>query len=140
MYKILIPLDGSKLAEKALEAAGELVGPGNTFVLLQVLNPVFGVLIEEEKLRARGYLEEMSIRLRRKCDPSDVQLLVLRGSVANTILEAAEEQDVDLIALTPRGSGGVMRWVVGSVAQKVVRHAPCPVLTVGGKTDKRRIG
>jgi nucleotide-binding universal stress UspA family protein len=55
---------------------------------------------------------------------------VTAGHPADAIVRTAEELDVDLIIMATHGRTGVAHMVLGSVAEKVVRHAPCPVLTV----------
>ena len=54
----------------------------------------------------------------------------MEGGIAETILDYAENNKVDLIIMSTHGRSGPSRWAFGSVAEKVVRHAPCPVLVV----------
>jgi nucleotide-binding universal stress UspA family protein len=61
-----------------------------------------------------------------------VELLVQEGPAAATIVEVAEQKDVDLIVMATYGRSGVRRFMLGSVTEKVVRTAPCPVLAVRG--------
>jgi nucleotide-binding universal stress UspA family protein len=55
---------------------------------------------------------------------------VMTGDPADTIVQAARESDVDLIVMGTHGRTGLQHVLLGSVAEKVVRHAPCPVLTI----------
>lgn len=134
MNKILIPLDGSALAENALEVADKMSGPDVTLVLLRVVNPVVGALSSDEEAEAQEYLDEVAAQLRRDSKPGDIRVLVVEGTTASTIIDTAEEEKVGLIIITTHGSGGLVRWLMGSVAERVVRHAPCPVLTIGRRT------
>ena len=59
-----------------------------------------------------------------------IKILVRNGSPAEEIVKAAKEMDADIIVMSTHGRTGVRRTVIGSVAEKVVRHALCPVLTV----------
>jgi nucleotide-binding universal stress UspA family protein len=68
-------------------------------------------------------------------DLPKVRYLVASGNPFEKILDTAEDQLIDLIVLGTHGRTGVKRLLIGNVAEKVVRHAPCPVLTV-----KRRAG
>jgi nucleotide-binding universal stress UspA family protein len=57
-----------------------------------------------------------------------VQISTSLGSAAATIVEVAERETVDLVAMTPHGRTGASRWAFGSVAEQAVRHCPCPLL------------
>jgi nucleotide-binding universal stress UspA family protein len=69
---------------------------------------------------------------------SGVRYLVETGNPFEAILEAAEDHQIDLIVLATHGRTGVKRLVIGNVAEKVVRHAPCPVLTVKPRLMRRK--
>jgi universal stress protein A len=60
--------------------------------------------------------------------------LVMDGNPFEKIIDAATDHRIDLIVLATHGRTGVKRLLIGNVAEKVVRHAPCPVLTVKPKT------
>jgi nucleotide-binding universal stress UspA family protein len=134
MNKILIPLDGSELAEAAVDLASNMADSDTVFVLLQVINPFIGTLNPDDLDEAREYLKGFVPRLAQKKAPADVRILVMQGPVAETVIEMAEEEEAGLIVMTTQGSGGLARWLMGSVAERVVRHAPCPVLTIGRRT------
>jgi nucleotide-binding universal stress UspA family protein len=133
MNKILLPMDGSELAEAAVEVASNMSDAETVFVLLQVVNS----LSSEDKDDARDYLNHFVPQLAQKKSPADIRVLVLEGPVAETIIDTAQEEGAGLIVMTTQGSGGLVRWLIGSVAERVVRHAPCPVLTIGRKTLER---
>ena len=150
MYdRILVALDGSQLAEQILPHVEALAGKlGSTVVLLRAttppatlvaqstagLDPVAGgivdptPLIEAEQEEARAYLQSLADRLRGS--GLTVQVEQSEGTAAEVIRERCAELGADLIAMTTHGRGGLGRLVFGSVADEVLRHAPCPILLV----------
>ena len=137
--KILVPLDGSVLAERALPYAEAL---GYKFeaelILLWVLHPLvvlsdygahtYDTLIEIEKQEARTYLTTRQIDLAKK--GLSVRIEILDGPAAEEIIDFADREQVDMIAMCTHGRSGLQRWVYGSVATKVLQQAPCPILLV----------
>lgn len=134
-YKhILVPLDGSELAEKALEPALSLAQLMEARVTLIRVIPPFIRDVDEQYApiamdilleKAGGYLLEVRNRLLASYAP--VSIKIASGQVAETIIAYAEEQGVDLIVLSSHGRSGVSRWIFGSVAERVLRGAPCAV-------------
>ena len=90
---------------------------------------------EPLKKKARGKLETLGTEL-----PSDLatQEVVMTGDAALKIVEAAEEQKSDLIVISAHSHTGLRRLLLGSVTGKVVRLAPCPVLTIPGQHSATR--
>ena len=86
--------------------------------------PEPGVLVE----RTEEVLEERAETLRAR--GIDVRTEVRRGHPAEETLDAAEALDADFLAIATHGRSGVERMLVGSVAERVIRRAPCPVFTV----------
>lgn len=144
--KILVPLDGSKLAERALEPALAL---GRKYkgeaLLLRVPIPEPALIPSVDGYAA--YLSSLSDRVRddewRDCESyltairkaNEDEALFLRtevaaGDVAEVILDTAIEKKIDLIVMSTHGYSGITRWVLGSVTEKVLAHAPCPVLII----------
>jgi len=137
---ILIPLDGSALAEQMLThatALGRLIQA--EYTLLQAIEPVsigygtelYGVVVdtqgmEQLRTQAQEYLDRLAVRLR--ADSLRVQTAAVIERAATAILNYAHEHVVDLIALETHGRSGLARWLVGGVADKVVRGATVPVL------------
>jgi nucleotide-binding universal stress UspA family protein len=78
--------------------------------------------------RAREALETLASDIDLRTDPVNVH--VLAGNAARDIVEFAEEQAADLIVMATHGRTGLERFLIGSVAEKVVRRAPCPVFTL----------
>lgn len=142
MYKkILVPLDGSELAEQVLPLVIELAtGAGSEIILLRVPDipiyetmmavPDFNMQVREQAEReAREYLDQLSCKLRGM--GLEVRThIALAGAVYFTILQTAREFEVDVIAMSTHGRSGLARLVMGSVADDVVRHADLPVLLV----------
>jgi nucleotide-binding universal stress UspA family protein len=140
---VLIPLDGSPLAEQAVEPAVALGGLTQAdFTLVQAVEPEvligddlggFGTVtagladLEQMEEQARGYLEGVARRLRARSLRVRTSVVTGKHPVA-AILQGAREHGADLIALATHGYGGVTRLLLGSVADKVVRGAPTPVL------------
>ncbi|CAI83307.1 universal stress protein family [Dehalococcoides mccartyi CBDB1] len=69
----------------------------------------------ENKLKGEGY---------------DVRVLLREGGAAEVILSVAEEEKVDVIAMSTHGRSGAARWLLGSVAERVVRHSHIPIMLI----------
>jgi len=130
MYeRIVVPLDGSELAELPLEyVRGLAAGTGAQVILLHACRP------EVERMH-RVYLQQIEQVLRSRLEDagsegSTVDSAVLLGHPAEEILTYAEKNKVSLIAMTTHGRSGVRRWALGSVADKVARHSAVPVWLV----------
>jgi universal stress protein A len=91
----------------------------------------YGLLLQDD---AQKQLDEMARELKQKGIQSRV--LVAHGDAAGEIVRVAEEQKVDLIVIATFGKTGWRRFAFGSVTEKVVRLAPCPVLTVRGSEER----
>jgi nucleotide-binding universal stress UspA family protein len=109
---ILVPLDGSRLAEQALPYAQKLAEPGCQLILLEV-----------------GQDEDDLDLLERHAD-SCASLETAVGDPAEQILRVAKDLNVGLIVMTTRGRGSLGRWAFGSVADAVTRTSPVPVFIV----------
>jgi nucleotide-binding universal stress UspA family protein len=154
--RILVALDGSDVAERILphvEALAEKLGsilillratPGVGEVVAasgtgagpmagEVVDPT--PIIEAERQEAAAYLDTAAARLRGKgltvdCDQPE-------GPAGELVVERARELAADLIAMTTHGRGGLQRLVFGSVADAVLRSAPCPVLLVRASEERK---
>ena len=140
--KLLVPLDGSQLAEQALAKALDVAEGGQpTFLLLRAAEASTwpGVDPTDEQIRvvheAEEYLNVVQERLASK-GIRKVETSVWYGPPAAAIVEAARVGHADLIVMTTHGRSGLGRLVFGSVADSVLRHAPCPVLLVRVKPDE----
>lgn len=128
MYgNLVLALDGSKNSENVVPYAIPLArAAAATVTLLHVL-PSGG---RAPDAAAVSYLGSVAAIFRRK--GLEVEQRILRGDPAVRLLDAAAELKADLLGLTTHGRGGLSRWTFGSVAQKVLRASPCPVLVVRG--------
>jgi nucleotide-binding universal stress UspA family protein len=136
-FSVLIPLDGSKLAERSLAFVPALSRfEGFSLRLVSVVNPEEDVHLlsqseaqDREANVLRTYLGEVAADLK-KYHSLQVQTEVLTGNPAETILELATSP-VDLLVVSTHGRSGLSRWRIGSVADKLVRGAACDTLVVG---------
>lgn len=141
MYKkILVPLDGSKVAEGVLPHAKSLAySEGAELILLTVTsNPAMDIVfsdpgiaetaILEQQEKSKAYISEIENGLR--AEGFRVSNLMRVGSVAETILGVAEELNVDAIAMSTHGRTGPARWLLGSIAERVVHNSNIPVLLI----------
>jgi len=136
--KVLVTLDGSELAERALPHAKTLAKQfGSKVFLLRVVMPspalteIEPVAIDIQRAQiteAEEYLGRIQESL--EAESLDVQAEVAIGMPAETIIDYAAEHDVRLIVMHTHGRSGISRWVYGSVADRVLRGAKCPVLLV----------
>jgi nucleotide-binding universal stress UspA family protein len=152
---ILVPTDGSPHAQLALEEAAELaVALGARVTILTVsqgvrlepsailATPAYppghyggeGDYLSPSKAEAWAILEAAAgVFFRRELSPG-MEYRV--GDPATAILDGAEAWDVDLIVMGARGRSAIARFLLGSVADRVIHHAPCSVLIARGRQPK----
>lgn len=139
MYKrILLPLDGSALAEQALpHAVTQAKRCQAKLVVLKVLEPLQVHGLSRASIEwvekytatlAHEYLESVAATVEQHGIP--VQVATTEGHPPAEIVRFAEANEVDLIVMCTRGHSGLSRWLMGSVADQVVRGAGVPVLLV----------
>lgn len=143
MYeKILIALDGSRQSECILDHVRMLARSCATpqVVLLRVVEPYspsLAVYVGDERAAeaqknefraAEEYLSYVADTMRSHC--GGVETVVLEGHPAHEILEYADNNGIDMIAMSTHGRSGIMRWAVGSVTRRVMDHWAGPLLTV----------
>jgi len=149
MYqKILVPLDGSKRAERILPHAESLATSyGATVILLRVMQMVIigdgykNIQYEESMAasrqalrKAEAYLEEQAGRLRKK--GLKVEKITQMGPVVETILDNAEKKNVDLIAMASHGRTGISKVFYGSIATGVIHRIDRPLLVIRSRKDE----
>jgi nucleotide-binding universal stress UspA family protein len=118
---ILVPLDGSRLAERALEYATAIAVPtGARLILMRA------VAETEAWHAAERYLNDTAFGLRER--GFDCFIATPVGSAADWIVAEAESREVDLVAMSTHGRTGPGRWLFGSIAESVVASSPVPVL------------
>jgi nucleotide-binding universal stress UspA family protein/predicted transcriptional regulator len=151
LRRLLVPLDGSPLAEQALDLAQAVASEGTTLVLLRVVAPVErrkpGVGVPEaivDEAATHAAVEEAESYLRQLAEsrirpPCAVELLVRVGLPTEQILVATREAAADLIAASTHGRTGPRRWLLGSVADGLVRQANVPVFLVSARVLAARV-
>jgi nucleotide-binding universal stress UspA family protein len=137
---VLVPLDFSDNARAVLEWAGHLAGAHQSKVILfhayhlpvefqqlegAYLPPDFWANVKAEAQQSLGRYEA---ELRNS--GLSVKSVVREGYAATAIVDEATEQEVDLIVIGTHGLSGIKHMLLGSIAERVVQKAPCPVLTV----------
>ena len=149
MYdKILLPLDGSELAEMALPYARELADKfGSELIVMRVLHPLpvvsdFGAAVYEAAMVAEEKMAEQYIlNTKQSLQKAGylVQALTVQDlNVAEAILNLAAQEKVDLVVMSTHGRSGLSRWLHGSVATKVLQQARCPVFLVNAQVESAR--
>lgn len=134
---VLVPLDGSILAEHALATAFDLARDGATLMLMRSAEAsvIPGADPSEMQVavvrEAEQYLADMAARLER-AGIANVETSVWYGPAAGTIAEAAERRQADLIVMSTHGRSGLGRLVLGSVTESVLRSTKTPMLLVHG--------
>lgn len=132
---VVVGYDGSPPSERALERAAALVGRGGDVV----------VVTARPRLAAQGFVSEPILdappaderralleRSRKLLDARGVgaKLVAADADPAEALVQAAREQDAEMILVGNQGTGYVTRALLGSTAENVLRHAPCDVLVV----------
>lgn len=133
--RILLPVDFSTAGEAALKMATSLARDnGGTIIVLHVEEPpmaygggeMYYGLVEPDRTELSRMLHEVK--------PSDPNIPVIyrlvTGDPATSVVQAAEEENADLIVVGSHGRTGLGRLLMGSVAEAIVRKAHCPVITV----------
>lgn len=141
--RILVPTDFSEPSDAALEYARTLATKfGSTLHLLHVVEAPFvtgplgtEVFIAETPAVQAELFEDSERQLAARITAHDrarfnATTEVVAGTSARTIIDVANERGIDLIVMGTHGRSGMAHLLMGSVAEKIVRNAPCPVLTV----------
>jgi len=151
MYKkIMVPLDGSELAECVLpHVDGFATGcQVETIIFVRVIGPIHYPIVsstaspqfiqtmkentkiaeEQEKSSAAGYLKGVTSRVKQGGVKYKTEVLV--GNVAARLVDYVKANDIDLVLIATHGRSGLSRWVRGSIADRVLRSSSAPVLMV----------
>jgi nucleotide-binding universal stress UspA family protein len=147
--KILVPLDGSELAECVFPyvediALKRISRVELAFVVEHYEMPFHGgVVLDEENLKqierfategAEQYMRSVKKRLFSK--GIDVDTVILEGKIADILVDYANNNDFDLIVMATHGRSGLARWVVGSVADKILHCSTVPVLLIRSESQE----
>jgi len=148
MYKsILVPLDGSKRAERILPHVEELaLRFGAEVIFIRVVEPLVGTIgthssnpemyfdmVDDLNKKAKAYLTTLKGEFREK--GIRVKTIVGRGMVVNNIISVSESEDVDLIAMASHGRTGLGRVFYGSVAAGVLHQVDRPLLLIRARSE-----
>ncbi len=134
--QILVPLDGSRLAEAVLPSVTRLATAFGSLVTLAFVSQEARLGMETAKMteaqqreveRMAAYLAEQVERLRAAGVTAESEMLAGENP-AEVLLHRVGRGDIDLVALTTHGRGGLSRWAYGSVADRLIRHADSPTL------------
>lgn len=145
MKRVLVATDGSEGADRAVDHAAQLAKRFGAELL--IVNVIGGYGLPDEVLRyftqaPQAWLEEpvltkLSTEMLTKAghraqrgSPAKIELESRSGDVAQTIIEIAQEKDADAIVVGKRGAGQIAGLLLGSISQKLVSLASCPVTVV----------
>src|SRR5918993_1839190 len=145
LRSVIVPLDGSEIAETVLSPVAALA---KALELQVILVRVYGLplaayggddyyvpdyleLKDQIKDEAEGYLNSRASLLREQ-GVAEVSTVIIEGSAADAIISLARKTPDNLVAMSSYGRSGLQRWGLGSVTEKVVRHSEDPVLIVRG--------
>ncbi|OGW53013.1 MAG: hypothetical protein A2Z60_00070 [Nitrospirae bacterium RIFCSPLOWO2_02_42_7] len=136
--KILFPTDFSESAENASRYALSLAKKyGSKVYVIHVIEPFtyttefgldFSAQLKEMEASARRLLDDVAASIKKT--NLDVESVLITGEPFVEIIKYARKEQVDLIVMATHGRSGIEHMLMGSVAEKVVRKSPCPVLTI----------
>jgi len=143
--KIMVATDGSEYVRRAVETAVEITKISGAKLYAVYVIAYGGLLIPYPKdlgweraaleyFRTEGEEATAYVENSGKAANVDVESVILEGSPANEIVDFAEKNDIDLIVMGTLGKTGIQRFLLGSVAENVVRHSKKAVLVVRGET------
>lgn len=141
---IIVCTDGSDIAVEAAVAGIELLRPGSETIVLAVVEPVLAEMpvsgfaggglteaeVTQQRELARNEGESALERTVAALGANSATAQLLEGQPGPAICQLAAETGARAIVMGTRGRGGLRRALLGSVSDHVVRHAPCPVVTV----------
>ena len=143
---ILVPTDFSECADGALQYAIELAQKLQArLTLLHIIDTMPLGLVEDTAMLPPSYWQELETGIEQSMEASlkrldDVGLqgepVIVHGAPFQSIIDTAKDKGADLIVMGTHGRTGLTHVLMGSVAEKVIRLAPCPVLVTRGTTNK----
>lgn len=145
--KIMVATDGSEPVKKAVDTAIEIARLGGAKLYAVYVMASGGISLAhprdvgwdkamKEHLTTEGNEATAYVEAAGKAANIEVESLILEGNPAHEIIEFAEKNDIDLIVMGTHGRTGVQRFLLGSVAQNVVRHSGKAVLVVRETEEK----
>jgi len=150
MKNILVPIDGSKASEKAAEKSIEIAKLYNskvTFLSVTDVRFVYsysenGIVVPIDYSQTVSMFTNLQTKMlddftdKIDCAGIPVEKVVLTGIPSDEIIQFANESNCDLIVMGRRGFSKIKRFFVGSVTQRVISDAPCPVLVINDDDEK----
>ncbi|MBC6936932.1 MAG: universal stress protein [Chloroflexi bacterium] len=148
---VLVPLDGSKLAEEALEHAVNIICPDGKITLLSAVDvpevPIYGYYppatvpdyqstVEDLLPQAKNYLEQIAKGLEGPGIAVEIEVHI--GEPSQVIAETAVRLKVDAIVMSTHGRSGLSRWLFGSVTNKVLGTRCCPVFVIPSRQSEAK--
>lgn len=138
MYKkILLPTDGSTYADQAVERAENLIDDDGEVIVLSVAGRLTSSAFQSrkkikkvnDKLKkdAQKFVENMATKF---SDDTNVRKMVLTGFAAERIKQVTDDEGVDLIIISSSGKSGIHKFVIGSVAEQVLKDSEIDVLLI----------
>jgi len=145
--KIMIATDGSELVRKAVDSAIEIakLSEAQLYAMYVIalgsysITPYIDTEWEKtmkEHLRKEGTEATAYVENAGKAANVEVKSIILEGSPAGEIIDFAEKNDIDLIVMGSHGKSAIQRFLIGSVAEKVVKHSKIAVLVVRKETTE----
>ena len=150
--KILVPVDGSKYSQDAVEYALKIAKLTNAKIIalhimhlptyayaysggqgvspVSIPTPLPAEVSENEKIAAQRIVDDVAKMVEEAGVDVETKIVERHPSVPDAIIQFASEADVDLIVMGTKGKTGIKRFLLGSVTESVVHHAHCPVLVV----------
>lgn len=141
LKRLLVPVDFSDCSTHALRFARDLAAPFQAeLLLLYVVEPAvypaeLGVVVNIEQDLAERGAQQLTELAQRELPGVQYKTLVENGIAEGEITRVAETEQVDMIVMGTHGYGGIKHLLLGSTTERVIRSAPCPVLTVRGGED-----
>ncbi len=134
--RILVAVDGSAFSELAVDQAISLGGICNSEIFVVSVVDLFPeqiavapALVEKMSKDVRQHLDEAKEKVDEANMPCET-IVHIGGNPHEFIIQEAKDKEIDLIVMGTHGRSGIKRVLLGSVAQNVIGHAPCPVLVV----------
>jgi nucleotide-binding universal stress UspA family protein len=146
LQRIVVPLDGSEVAESIEQSGVDLAGALSIpLTLLRVIPsgrqyqgyiPRGSSISNLRRAEVQGYLDSRVESISSARIP-DITTMVREGDIAEEILQFASEIPGTLVAMTTHGRSGVQRWTLGSIADRVMRHSSEPVLMLSVRAEDK---
>lgn len=154
-HKILVPLDGSELAECVLPHV-ETIAKGchtTTVTFIRVAEPaiipvadgeyfspeIWAEMKSQAIASTQNYLRKLFDRIQSQYEGIDVETKIISGRVADSIVEYANKNDIDLIIIATHGRSGISRWIRGSVAERILHSSRMPVLMIQAQGNEQPV-